>query len=116
MPIEIIRKKVSLAKVGELAKSSYGDMVKGVVDLRRKVIALGGELHADAEALLLQDGARQDDLWGFNLFPDRPKEEWIQYTSFINIRPAHGNRSQEIQDEKLKKAIREIIEALIDAK
>jgi len=44
-----------------------GDMIKAVVDIERGVMAIGGEMHADEEAVLLDDGSREVDLWGINL-------------------------------------------------
>lgn len=44
----------------------YGDMIKIVVDIRRSILAGGGEMHADCEDVLLAAGSEQDDLWGAN--------------------------------------------------
>lgn len=113
MDIKIIRKKISFQELKEIAALNYGDMVKGVADLRQKIVALGGELHADAEAILLDDGSRQMDLWGFNIYPDKPREEWIEFTSLINIRPSQGNRSIVINDPQIQQQIKNIIDSLI---
>ena len=114
MRIEIIEAPISRQQVEELAAANYGTMVKGVVDVSRRVLALGGELHADAEAVLLQNGSSQHDLWGFNLHTDAEKGERLVFTSFINIRPADGNRSLEVQDPDLKRLIGEIVAALVE--
>lgn len=102
--MEVVRKS---------AADSFGDMVKAVVDIGHGVLALGGELHADAEALLLDDGSRQDDLWGINLYPDKPRQEWIEYSSLINVRPAVGNRSLVIQDAGVQEKIRTVVDRLM---
>jgi hypothetical protein len=96
-----------------MVDDGFGDMVKYVVDVARGVIALGGELHADAEARLLADGSRQADLWGANLYPRLPPAERIEFTSLINIRPSAGNPSMEVRDEGIRQRIREITEQLI---
>ncbi len=114
MNIEIIKKRISSEILKKIAKNNYGDMVKGVVDIHLKIIALGGELHADAEAILLQDGSKQESLWGFNIYTDKPKDERIQYTSFINIRPSQSNRSLEIESIELKDKIQKVIDSLIE--
>jgi hypothetical protein len=62
-------------------------MVKIVVDLRRRTLAGGGEMHADCEALLLAEGSEQGDLWGANWYPF---EQQIEFESLINIRPRLG--------------------------
>lgn len=86
----------------------FEDMVKYVVDVDRGVAAVGGELHADAEALLLEDGSRQEHLWGANYYPGRGPEGCIEYTSLINIRPSAGNPSMVIQDAGVQARVREI--------
>ncbi|MFH1858243.1 MAG: DUF5674 family protein [Candidatus Omnitrophota bacterium] len=113
MRIEIIQSPTPLQELKRLAEENYGDMVKGVVDVQRKILALGGELHADGEALLLEEGSQQEDLWGFNLYPEKPKDERIEFSSLINIRPSQGNTSMTIQDARLKEDAKMIIEGFI---
>jgi hypothetical protein len=88
-------------------------MVKYVVDVERGLAAVGGEMHADGEQVLLEDGSRQADLWGANYYPGRGPSECIEYTSLINIRPAAGNRSMEIQDRGVRDRVRELTLALV---
>ena len=113
MKIEIIKEEVNLQEVERLAQESYGDMVKGVADLKREIIALGGELHADAEALLIEQGSNQEDLWGFNIYPKKDKDRRFEFTSFINIRPSQNNRSMEVEDPRLREKIRKIVDKLV---
>ena len=114
MEIRIIKQKISPEELKSMAKANYGDMVKGVVDIQKKVLALGGELHADAEGVLLKNGSRQEDLWGFNIFPDREKEKRIEYTSLINIRPSHENFKIEIQSLDLRSRVKSVIDFFIE--
>lgn len=114
MNIQIINKKISHSHLQRIAKEDFGDMVKGVADIRKNIIALGGELHADAEAVLLKEGSRQEDLWGFNIYPARPASERIEFTSLINVRPKQGNRALVIQDPQLCQKIREIVDNLTE--
>jgi hypothetical protein len=97
----------------ELVSRFFEDMVKYVVDIERQVVAVGGELHADAEALLLADGSRQEDLWGANYYPGVGAEDCIEYTSLINIRPSQGNRSMAIEDETIQARVRDATRRLI---
>jgi hypothetical protein len=77
-------------------------------------VAVDAELHADLENLLLSECASdQKDLWGINLFLDKPKQYWIEFTALINIRPSADNRSMEVEDPHLRELIRSIIEKLI---
>ena len=91
----------------------FEDMVKYVVDIRRQVLAVGGELHADAEARLLEAGSRQEDLWGANYYPGLGEDACIEYTSLINIRPSQGNRSMAIESDGIRVRVREVTFRLI---
>ena len=112
-PARIIREPIDIAEVRELARRGFGDMVKASVDIGRAIMAIGGELHADEEALLLDDGGRQPEIWGINLYPDEPDDAWIEFDSMINVRPAQGNRSRGIDDEATRREIRRVLEALV---
>lgn len=111
--ILIISSKIDPGQLCRLVGAYFADMVKYVVDVRRRVIGIGGELHVDAEQLLLEEGSHQDDLWGANYYPGEGSENCIEYTAPINIRPAQGNRSMEVADESTRRAIREVTFELI---
>jgi len=113
MEIKIIAEIISLGEVKKLAEDTFGDMVKAAVDVEKKIIAIGGELHADAEAILIDNGSEQKNIWGINIYPDKPRNEWIEYISLINIRPKQNNRSMKIEDTGLQKRINEIINSAI---
>ena len=114
MEIIIVKARINSGTLERIAAEGFGDMVKGVVDVKRRIMALGGELHADAEAVLLQDGSRQTDLWGFNIYIRKPKEERVEYSSLINIRPSTGSRFMEIKDMGLRAEIQKIIDLLVE--
>jgi len=104
---------ISLDEIRALAKTRFGDLVKGVVDLRRRVLLLDADLHADQEAELLAEGAAQRDLWGINLYPDVPDDEWLEFDSMINLRPSFGNRSRGVDDPATRDAIRDLVGRLV---
>lgn len=110
MIIKIIEKPITRAEVRDIAKEWYGNMIKGVADIERDIIALGGEWHMDANTKLLEHGSKQNTVWGFNFYPD---EDRIEYTSLINIRPTQNNRRLEVQDEELKRKMERVIRKLI---
>lgn len=111
--VTLLRERIPPETLRRQVDEGFGDMVKYVVDIAREVIALGGELHADAEAVLLDAGSLQRDLWGANFYPRLPCDERIEYTSLINIRPSAGNPGMEVRDEAVRDRIREITERLI---
>ena len=78
-----------------MAAELFGDMVKGVVDVEREVVALEGELHADLEALLMEQGSNQKNLWGINLYPDLTGDGFLEFDSLINLRPSRETRAAE---------------------
>jgi hypothetical protein len=113
MDIKIVQTTITKNELRELAKQQFGDFVKAVVDVERGVMAIGGELHADEEAMLLDGGAAQRNLWGVNLYPDLPTEQWVEFDSMINVRPSQGNRSRNVEDPVLRKKIVSIVTRLV---
>jgi len=113
MEILIVTAPVPIETVRELAQLTYRDMIKGVADIERSIIALGGEYHIDANNRLIEEGSKQPHLWGFNIHFDREGDDWIEFRSLINIRPAAGSRSMMVRDEALQGKMRDIIESLI---
>jgi len=109
MKIEIVKKKLAAAQLQNLAKESFGDMVKAVVDIKRGILALGGELHADAETILLRRGSKPENIWGINIYPDKPLKQRIEFIALINIRPSLGQRAMEITDPVIKEKIQEVV-------
>ena len=104
---------VSMDELRDLAGGRFGDMVKAVVDLRRGVMLLDAELHADQEAELLAEGSAQPDLWGINLYPDVEGPDWLEFDSMINLRPSFGNRSRGVDDPDAREAIASLVHRLI---
>ena len=111
--IVLISEKIDVNQLAQLVNRFFTDMVKYVVDLERGIAAVGGELHADAEQLLLEDSSRQENLWGANYYPGRGPTECIEFTALINIRPSQGNRSMEIEDPAVRDRVRELTYRLI---
>ena len=99
--IHLLKGKATVSEIEDMLQR-YEEMIKIVVDIRRRILSGGGEMHADCESVLLEDGSEQDDLWGANWYP---AEQRIEYESLINIRPRLGNRSILIQDENLRKQV-----------
>lgn len=113
MEIMVIRTSVTKADLDTMAKQQFGDMVKAVVDIEQGIMAIGGELHSDEEAMLLEQGSQQRNLWGINLYPERPTTEWIEFDSMINVRPSGGNRSRYVEREEIRDAVIAIVHRLV---
>ncbi|MCP5497570.1 MAG: hypothetical protein H7A23_23705 [Leptospiraceae bacterium] len=84
----------------------YDTMIKYTVDTKRKVIAIGGEMHADSEEVLLKNGSNSKDIWGANLLPWQEKAS-IEYISLINIRPPI-NKKMEIEIPEIREIVKQI--------
>ena len=106
--MKIITEKLTLDELKQMAADTFGNLVKAVVDVERGVIAVDAELHSDLEALLLDNGSRQKDLWGINLYTELPADEFIEFDSVINMRPSQGNRSRGIENKEIRGKIIEI--------
>jgi hypothetical protein len=113
MGIDILRNPISLDAVKDSATQTFGDFVKAVVDTERRIIAIGGDMHADEEAALLDDGSEQTDLWGINLYPDLPEDQWIEFDSMINVRPSQGNRSRDVENPIIRDKVVAIVNELV---
>jgi len=112
-PPRIVRERLTRSELVTIASEQFGDMVKAVVDVAREIMALGGELHSDEEALLLDDGSSQGNLWGINLYPSADEADWIEYDSMINVRPSQGNRTRGVENAGLRAKIRRIVNELV---
>lgn len=107
--MKIITDQLTLNELKEMAAEMFGDMVKAVVDIDRELLAVSAELHSDLEALLLENGSKQRNLWGINLYPDIQGDEFIEFDSMINLRPSQGNKSRDVKDPQTRKKVKDII-------
>ncbi len=114
--MKIISSKITKKEIIEKYLTYFKTMTKAVVDIEKKIIALDAELHSDLEVCLLENSSKQESLWGINLYPYKDKNDFIEYTALINIRPHQNNRSMEIEDQAIKNKIEEIVYILIDDK
>lgn len=96
-----------------MAGKMFGNLVKAVVDIKKEIMAVDAELHADEERALLENGSEQKNLWGINLYPEIKDENWIEFDSMINLRPSQENRSRGVDSEEIRKKITVIINKLV---
>jgi hypothetical protein len=111
--MRVVEDKISLSELRTMARESFGDMVKAVVDVERGVMAVDGEMHSDEEAELLKAGSRQENLWGINLCPERESDAFVEFDSMINLRPSQGNRSRTVDNAETREAILRIVGRLV---
>jgi len=112
--MKIIRNPITRQELVDRYTSNYPNMTKAVVDVERRIMAVDAEWHVDLEAMLLDDGSAQRNLWGINLQLIRSPEEFIVYESLINIRPAQHNFQMEVMDEGVRAELKSVVDALVD--
>ena len=110
MKIHLIRSRATPGQITEMldALSIY---IKVAVDIRRGILAGGGILHADCEAVLLADGSQQEDIWGADWISGIRQ---VRFEALINIRPRQNNRSMEIQDPVIRAEVETLIRRLLE--
>lgn len=111
--LKIISVPIALSEIKAMAEQQFGTMVKAVIDVEKKIMVIGGELHADQETAMIANSSKQSDLWGINIYPDQTGDDRIEFDSMINIRPYLGNRSRNVEDTGLQKRIIELVNQLI---
>ena len=107
--MKIVTEILSQDELKQMAAATFGNLIKAVVDIDRELIAVDAELHSDLEALLLEDGSKQKSLWGINLYPEMPHDEFIEFDSLINVRPSCGNKSRGVDNVEIRKKIIEVV-------
>src|SRR3989344_9430294 len=111
--MKLLKRPITREELGQIAKRRFGNIVKAVVDIQKEIMVIDAELHADQEALMLEQDSSQEDLWGINLYPELKGEDFIEFDSMINLRPSFGNSSRGIDNPKVREKIVEIVEKLV---
>lgn len=109
--IFIIREPATSEQISQMTQAYFGLMIKLAVDVEREILAGGGEIHADCEQKLLEDGSQQEDVWGADWYPELKR---VGFESLINIRPRQQNRGMEIQDPVIREKIEIIVRHLLE--
>lgn len=108
--MKIVDKKITLAELKQMSKNMFDGLVKAVVDIKRNVLAVDAQMHADEEKELLENGSKQEDLWGINLYPEKfGSHDFVEFDSMINLRPWQNNRSRGVDDRKIQQSIITIV-------
>jgi len=110
MSILIIREPATGEQIARM-REELGDVIKLAVDLDRGILAGGGELHADCEQTLLDDGSKQEHIWGGDWYPDVRE---VGFESLINIRPRQGNRGLELQNPAFRERLEFLVRWLLE--
>lgn len=108
--MQIVAGQITVGELTAMAEATFGDLVKAVTDVRRGLLAVDAGMHSDLEALLLDAGSHQADLWGINLYPGEfGSRGFLEFDSLINLRPGRGNRTRSVEDPAARAAIEELV-------
>jgi len=114
METKIVKDNVSRAELAVLAHEQYGDIIKAVVDVAQGIMGVGGELHVDIQSILIEkEHSRGDMTWGINLYLNKAGDDFVEFDSMINLKPALNNRSRGVEDAGVRGKIREIVGKLV---
>jgi hypothetical protein len=113
--MQIVKDQITVSELKKMAEKMFGNFVKSVVDIEKEIMAVDAELHADEEAILIENGSQQTALWGINIYPEIEGDERIEFNSMINIKPHQNNRSRGIDSAEIREQILKIVSKLIAA-
>ena len=111
--IKIVTSPTSKEELKASAHGTFASLVKAVVDIEQEIMAMGGELHADEEAVLIENGSKNNNLWGINIHFNEPESKWIEFDSMINLKPSLGNRNRSVDNIEIQEKIKKIVSRLI---
>lgn len=110
MAIHLIKNKATQQQIDDML-TTLNSYIKLAVDVDRRILAGGGELHADCEAVLLMDGSKQENIWGANWIPSKKK---VGYEAMLNISTRRKNPSMEIQDPNVRRLVEAVVLERLD--
>lgn len=111
--MKLVDTSISREELKKMSQVFAGGLVKAVVDVEKGVMVVDAPMHADEEKELLEKGSDQDNLWGVNLYPDLPEDDFIEFDSMINVRPRLNNFTRGIESEDLRMKIVSVVSKLV---
>lgn len=111
--MKIVTEAISRTELKKRSDRIFGGLVKAIVDVRKKIMVVDVDMHADGERILLEQGSKQDDVWGINLYPEIIGDDFIEFDSMINVRPRLNNFSRNIESKDLQNHIITIVNQLV---
>ncbi|MFI4919713.1 MAG: DUF5674 family protein [Legionellales bacterium] len=112
--MQLVKDKITLAELRQMSEKMSGNLVKAVVDIEQEIMAVDAPMHFDQEQFLLEEGSKQDNLWGINFHPNEVgSDDFIEFDSMINLRPSRGNRTRSVDNPEIQKKIRALVRKLV---
>jgi len=111
--MKVVKDKILLKELKKVSEKSFGNLVKAVVDVEKEIMVVDANMYAYQETYLLKECSKQGNLWGINIYPNEKGKDRIEFDSVINIRPNQENMSRGVDNKKIRKKIRKIVNRLI---
>ena len=112
--MKIVKDKIEISELKEMAENMHGNLVKVMVDIEKEVIALDAPLHSDLMEYLIEEGhSESQNLWGINIYPEKQGDDFIEFDSMMNLKPALGNKTRGIEKEEIREKIKKIINRIV---
>ena len=101
MSVVIVKNKITKEDI-KTAREEHDTYIKITADIEQKEIAIGGQLHADAEKLLvIKFNSKNKYIWGGGYSISR---KVFTTDAILNIKPYYQNDSTEILDPEAREA------------
>ena len=112
--MKIVKESIDITELKEMAKNMHGNLVKAMVDVQKEIIAIDAPLHADVmEFLIEQENCESKNLWGINFYPDLTGDNFIEFDSMMNLKPALGNMTRGVGDQRVREKIKRVVEKIV---
>lgn len=112
--MQLVSQSISIEELKKISEKMYGVSIKAAIDIEKKIMVVGADLHSDAQRLLLENDSEQENIWGINICPGQETtDELIEFESLINVRPSWGNRTRGVDDPVARDRIRNIVNVLV---
>ena len=111
--MKIIVDNITIEELKEMSKKMFGGLVKAVVDVEKEIMAIDGELHSDEQELLIENGSKNENLWGINIYPDNKDKDLLEFDSMINLKPGLGHRTRGMENPEIREKIIKIVNKLV---
>lgn len=114
MTIKVVKEKILKEELKKITQETFETVVKVTVDIKKEILAVGGEFHSDGQEILMeQENSEIEDVWGISFYPWNSPESRIEYIALINIKPVLGNSDMMIEEKEVRDKIKIIVNNLL---
>ncbi len=112
--MKVVKDKIEITELRDMAKKMHGELVKAMVDIEKGIMAVDAPMHSDLLELLIQEeNSEPRNLWGVNIHPDKAGEDFIEFDSMMNLKPALGNKTRSVENPETREKILSIVSGII---